>query len=114
MLFFFLMLRLPTRFTRTDTLFPYTTLFRSCCGTCVGTVGEFCIPRKCVPGTEVIPGTGREKQCIPRPLFKFHNRGMGWRSEEHTSELKSLMRISYAVFCLKKKKINTNDQSTTE
>src|SRR3546814_6457863 len=80
MYFFFLMIRRPPRSTRTDTLFPYTTLFRS-------------------PGT--VPATSR-RRCSTRP-----RRSAGWtysRSEEHTSELQSLMRISYAVFCLKKKK----------
>src|SRR3546814_3896851 len=80
--FFFLMIRRPPRSTRTDTLFPYTTLFRSH------------QPRHRAAGvTEVaeVAGTGRT------------GRHAG-RSEEHTSELQSLMRISYAVFCLKKKK----------
>src|SRR3546814_7574619 len=83
--FFFLMIRRPPRSTRTDTLFPYTTLFRS--------------------------------------LDRGHSASMEWnikleslilaqnerwrRSEEHTSELQSLMRISYAVFCLKKKNITS-------
>src|SRR3546814_5056473 len=70
---FFLMIRRPPRSTRTDTLFPYTTLFRST------------TPCEC----------GR---CWP--CFSDVD---GHRSEEHTSELQSLMRISYAVFCLKKK-----------
>src|SRR3546814_14571076 len=77
--FFFLMIRRPPRSTRTDTLFPYTTLFRSPrprCPTCWSTFHQhFDLP---VEGVK--------------------------RSEEHTSELQSLMRISYAVFCLKKKK----------
>src|SRR3546814_8045488 len=75
------MIRRPPRSTRTDTLFPYTTLFRSggwrplpCCGCC------WSMRRWCT----------------------------GSRSEEHTSELQSLMRISYAVFCLKKKNIIKN------
>src|SRR3546814_3065108 len=69
------MIRRPPRSTRTDTLFPYTTLFRS---------RQRC---RCRLGSDVPrPGTGAR----PR------------RSEEHTSELQSLMRISYAVFCLKK------------
>src|SRR3546814_5009235 len=72
------MIRRPPRSTRTDTLFPYTTLFRS-----QGVVGE---------------GFGRRD----RQLFAALK---GGRSEEHTSELQSLMRISYAVFCLKKKKV---------
>src|SRR3546814_6011707 len=74
--FFFLMIRRPPRSTRTDTLFPYTTLFRS------------------PPGRAPAP-CGRR----PRRRARQH-----CRSEEHTSELQSLMRISYAVFCLKKKK----------
>src|SRR3546814_7061045 len=76
------MIRRPPRSTRTDTLFPYTTLFRS-------------LPRfrgrrhrRCRGG------------CVRRRGAPRHR----LRSEEHTSELQSLMRISYAVFCLKKKK----------
>src|SRR3546814_2599241 len=75
---FFLMIRRPPRSTRTDTLFPYTTLFRS-------RIGNFAFVR------DRQPGTGE---------YSLHFQ----RSEEHTSELQSLMRISYAVFCLKKKK----------
>src|SRR3546814_5055315 len=106
-LVFFLMIPRPPRSTRTDTLFPYTTLFRS---------------------------LGFASNDLERPLKEFSG---GWRmrvmlakillqqpdlllldeptnhldlprSEEHTSELQSLMRISYAVFCLKKKKSNNN------
>src|SRR3546814_7285556 len=84
------MIRRPPRSTRTDTLFPYTTLFRS-----TGRVrrGLFCRER---PDTaqsflDQFPGWLRTYIALPR-------------SEEHTSELQSLMRISYAVFCLKKKK----------
>src|SRR3546814_1518481 len=88
--FFFLMIRRPPRSTRTDTLFPYTTLFRSrgrLRGDGAGQPGR----RQVHPGgAEVHRGEGPE------------------RSEEHTSELQSLMRISYAVFCLKKKKIQNN------
>src|SRR3546814_20783487 len=76
---FFLMIRRPPRSTRTDTLFPYTTLFRSQRGA---------YDSRC-PKTEV-------------PVYGTD------RSEEHTSELQSLMRISYAVFCLKKKKKSKN------
>src|SRR3546814_14570895 len=85
-LFFFLMIRRPPRSTRTDTLFPYTTLFRS------DRSGEQRIARRCRPRDERWPVADQPEQpgrC---------------RSEEHTSELQSLMRISYAVFCLKKKK----------
>src|SRR3546814_16186787 len=93
---FFLMIRRPPRSTRTDTLFPYTTLFRSTARYSYGSPGTEFIPRNYQPqsGTQ-----GCEDLCgIP---------GDGAvRSEEHTSELQSLMRISYAVFCLKKKKSN--------
>src|SRR3546814_1533186 len=57
------------------------------------------------PGCRVC---GNERQCSPAPMFRARN-----RSEEHTSELQSLMRISYAVFCLKKKKTNKNTQDDT-
>src|SRR3546814_8564730 len=85
------MKRLPPRSTRTDTLFPYTTLFRSCrgwrrwrcCGWCRAPGWARAVPWTC----------WRRTAC---------------RSEEHTSELQSLMRISYAVFCLKKKILYTN------
>src|SRR3546814_9857123 len=81
--FFFLILRRPPRSTRTDTLFPDTTLFRS-----GGRQGVRCEPQRCRAGDV------RECMCWPR-------------SEEHTSELQSLMRNSYAVFCLKKKTYKT-------
>src|SRR3546814_13668548 len=80
--FFFLMIRRPPRSTRTDTLFPYTTLFRS-------------------PWLHSVACSRPRAVQMPRP------RHLHRRSEEHTSELQSLMRISYAVFCLKKKNINT-------
>src|SRR3546814_5356733 len=83
--FFFLMIRRPPRSTRTDTLFPYTTLFRSS------------IP---CPWAQA----ARLKAKSSGPLGKWI------RSEEHTSELQSLMRISYAVFCLKKKKDETTQK----
>src|SRR3546814_18545629 len=83
--FFFLMIRRPPRSTRTDTLFPYTTLFRSGFRFAVGQ-----------PMAETISNSKLEDEIHPR-------RPHGVRSEEHTSELQSLMRISYAVFCLKKK-----------
>src|SRR3546814_16695359 len=90
-LFFFLMIRRPPRSTRTDTLFPYTTLFRSVhVGLDRGVQGEL---------AQGLAEPCRETECgraLPR-------------SEEHTSELQSLMRISYAVFCLKKKKKKTNE-----
>src|SRR3546814_3550484 len=115
--FFFLMIRRPPRSTRTDTLFPYTTLFRSpgfspkdskagpswCRPT--GAAGKARSARSCWSATCILSAT--KNSC---------------RSEEHTSELQSLMRISYAVFCLKKKNkllnehrdINTAEGDLTE
>src|SRR3546814_11587868 len=84
--FFFLMIRRPPRSTRTDTLFPYTTLFRS--------------PRQ-VSRSCGYRGSSRRRR---HARSEDHSRSPAIRSEEHTSELQSLMRISYAVFCLKKKK----------
>src|SRR3546814_13040337 len=82
----FLMVRRPPRSTRTDTLFPYTTLFRSG----AADVGRL---------------AGRRHRPAQSPHLRHGARPgrPGDRSEEHTSELQSLMRISYAVFCLKKK-----------
>src|SRR3546814_12699470 len=85
---FFLMIRRPPRSTRTDTLFPYTTLFRS-----PRDRGGSPCPANPAPAPPA-PVRYRRCGCADRPP----------RSEEHTSELQSLMRISYAVFCLKKKK----------
>src|SRR3546814_19900098 len=79
---FFLMIRRPPRSTRTDTLFPYTTLFRS--------IDYSRYARRA--------GADSERNSTRRTGLRAA------RSEEHTSELQSLMRISYAVFCLKKKK----------
>src|SRR3546814_7083980 len=90
------MIRRPPRSTRTDTLFPYTTLFRSAfvdesAGTVVGDVDEdFCL-------------LAEISDIAQFPLAS--SAASLERSEEHTSELQSLMRISYAVFCLKKKNI---------
>src|SRR3546814_6385307 len=96
------MIRRPPRSTRTDTLFPYTTLFRSLdvdlqeVGTAAG---------GCQMGVE---GGGRHGDpALDRALVAADMAEP--RSEEHTSELQSLMRISYAVFCLKKKKKKTNN-----
>src|SRR3546814_10555171 len=87
------MIRRPPRSTRTDTLFPYTTLFRS-----------YSMMR---------PRTRAITDAFPILFVIFYLAVLflgGWssRSEEHTSELQSLMRISYAVFCLKKKIHSTN------
>src|SRR3546814_15254736 len=93
-LFFFLMIRRPPRSTRTDTLFPYTTLFRSEAVAAAVVVGERRVGEVANRGPAVL-AAGQEGRA---------------RSEEHTSELQSLMRISYAVFCLKKKKTNKSVQ----
>src|SRR3546814_8743979 len=94
-MFCFLMIRRPPRSTRTDTLFPYTTLFRS-------DQAQFQADRPAAPAD--------------RRLGQFRARDAGEkrrhpRSEEHTSELQSLMRTSYAVFCLKKKNIRKSQQN---
>src|SRR3546814_16850676 len=93
--FFFVMIRRPPRSTRTDTLFPYTTLFRSDADPDFGR-------------QEVAPHVRRSRRGAAdrddRHEAGEHDRLVFERSEEHTSELQSLMRISYAVFCLKKKK----------
>src|SRR3546814_1874377 len=99
------MIRRPPRSTRTDTLFPYTTLFRS--GRLGGRVLRLGL-RRSVLGAAQADRVERVGASRPRSGgggVGGHGpvRG-GVRSEEHTSELQSLMRISYAVFCLKKKK----------
>src|SRR3546814_6163044 len=87
------MIRRPPRSTLTDTLFPYTTLFRS--------PALMTHPRRMNLRRRITEQTG---YLLPTYRSSLH------RSEEHTSELQSLMRISYAVFCLKKKKKNHSDQ----
>src|SRR3546814_15231408 len=98
--FFFLMIRRPPRSTRTDTLFPYTTLFRSPHG-----------PRRGPPvhsrSSQHPHQVDECEDADPDDVFTFV------RSEEHTSELQSLMRISYAVFCLKKKNIKLSQILTS-
>src|SRR3546814_2280587 len=84
------MIRRPPRSTRTDTLFPYTTLFRS--------VAVLPQARWTAPMTCASEGRSAFDAAVARSAAASHP-----RSEEHTSELQSLMRISYAVFCLKKK-----------
>src|SRR3546814_7777853 len=108
------MIRRPPRSTRTDTLFPYTTLFRSLWGgrrlliaglRFAPLVG----PVEAMDKTETLPlGVVLEWRRVDHPWKDHDWRPVavipGARSEEHTSELQPLMRISYAVFCLKKKK----------
>src|SRR3546814_4988072 len=89
------MIRRPPRSTRTDTLFPYTTLFRSPDSRTADTLTNSPIE---AAFRERTPGSA---ELATEAKTRFPS---GIRSEEHTSELQSLMRISYAVFCLKKKK----------
>src|SRR3546814_1350619 len=99
------MIRRPPRSTRTDTLFPYTTLFRSCCRNhaCYrANGGHTCAHRR--RGRH--DGASGDDPRVPGPHRSTLDRRLA-RSEEHTSELQSLMRISYAVFCLKKKNTST-------
>src|SRR3546814_6563813 len=108
------MIRRPPRSTRTDTLFPYTTLFRSPCRRAVhqqtASAHQQRLPRT-LSGSHsgrdgIVCSRRRHRGTLPTPPLP-----VSWavlRSEEHTSELQSLMRISYAVFCLKKKKTTTN------
>src|SRR3546814_8359568 len=91
------MIRRPPRSTRTGTLFPYTTLFRSALKDFAAAAG---------------PDLADLRNAYARHVSAVYGAQIG-RSEEHTSELQSLMRISYAVFCLKKKK-STKETSTTE
>src|SRR3546814_20145094 len=101
--FFFLMIRRPPRSTRTDTLFPYTTLFRS-----AGNLHRALSAERLRNGNTVqsehAGQYGEMRARHARPIQRSSARGTATRSEEHTSELQSLMRISYAVYCLKKNK----------
>src|SRR3546814_1645031 len=114
------MRRRPPRSTRTDTLFPYTTLFRSWDGALTPATHKAVVPAL-VAGTHSSiprrlssrpselasasrdPGTGVRAVALD-PRVKPEGDVKSWRSEEHTSELQSLMSIAYAVFCLQKKK----------
>src|SRR3546814_5049537 len=108
------MIRRPPRSTRTDTLFPYTTLFRS-----LAKATNWILSRH-----EDVVAEGARAKVYKRLSYTerartsysmyMSLRGGFWRSEEHTSELQSLMRISYAVFCLKKKKIHSQISSRDE
>src|SRR3546814_4944934 len=97
------MIRRPPRSTRTDTLFPYTTLFRS------GRQSSYNFFQFSEPARYLsrhMPGADLLRPSISGSV-------VARRSEEHTSELQSLMRISYAVFCLKKKTHNSHHTNTT-
>src|SRR3546814_5106990 len=93
------MLRLPPRSTRTDTLCPYTTLFRS-----IGAVAMKGVQLEVEIGTQDFIAQEAGRASLLKRFFE----ALVDRSEEHTSELQSLMRISYAVFCLKNKKKTDN------
>src|SRR3546814_3587796 len=120
------MIRRPPRSTRTDTLFPYTTLFRS-----LSTDPPRVVAARLGVDEHLLAGLAVAHEHVGRrgapllervlrlPLDLFPLRVVGEppcedgvRSEEHTSELQSLMRISYAVFCLKKKKNHTHHRLT--
>src|SRR3546814_10769491 len=108
------MIRRPPRSTRTDTLFPYTTLFRSprhgrkdlLKGGVTAQAVESDAAEKIPPREEGAPPQRRSGLFLGGGILR------GRRSEEHTSELQSLMRISYAVFCLKKKTIESANTAT--
>src|SRR3546814_5149487 len=105
--FCFLMIRRPPRSTRTDTLFPYTTLFRSIEMAFKTRITEMLgIEHPIVQGGMQSVGYAELASAVSNAG------GLVGRSEEHTSELQSLMRISYAVFCLKKKKIKSTIYTT--
>src|SRR3546814_3833691 len=132
------MIRRPPRSTRTDTLFPYTTLFRSAldrspCGSSSGTGsaiaanlavvgigtetdGSIICPSAVAALVGIKPTVGLVSRDGIIPISRSQDtagpmaRSVA-RSEEHTSELQSLMRISYAVFCLKKKKYHINKEN---
>src|SRR3546814_8088883 len=122
------MIRPPPRYTRTDTLFPYTTLFRSKRGTVqkMENAGYIALSRQMVLRREM-DVIANNMANLNTPAYKGQSmlfveyletsdsgEKMSFvRSEEHTSELQSLMRISYAVFCLKKKTTLINSQYTS-
>src|SRR3546814_2097863 len=116
-MFFLLMLRRPPRYTRTDTRFPYTTLFRSRSwksdpGRLSRLEGIIDIYVARYVATHPSPSF-ETANCFPARYFltlRKLDSLPATRSEEHTSELQSLMRISYAVFCLHKKKTKTTQQ----
>src|SRR3546814_7595558 len=110
------MIRRPPRSTRTDTLFPYTTLFRSADSFAfIASLSHFIVPIVQMLLASPLRNSGKHQRRhydpfyissnLARPRFRWLLSSDRFRSEEHTSELQSLMRISYAVFCLKKQNI---------
>src|SRR3546814_10330642 len=123
------MIRRPPRSTRTDTLFPYTTLFRSVGPSTAAASSWLAAAAIVLAATRPLGASGRGVEEAPSrlgPMVLALAAGAsaavvvagpapgGSRSEEHTSELQSLMRISYAVFCLKKKKTSAQQRRTEE
>src|SRR3546814_6918012 len=114
----FLMIRRPPRSTRTDTLFPYTTLFRSPprparadrVGPAACRSAARARSRRAAGRTR--SGRRGRREVAAQGAALEHSPSVP-RSEEHTSELQSLMRISYAVFCLKKKKLTITEKIVT-
>src|SRR3546814_4602864 len=102
------MIRRPPRSTRTDTLFPYTTLFRSTLGGSHSSVAE----RTCLEAA--LKERDQALAVLAGLVSHSFDQNIEGRSEEHTSELQSLMRISYAVFCLKKKTKDTTPVHTAD
>src|SRR3546814_7169944 len=110
------MIRRPPRSTRTDTLFPYTTLFRSRhvrrwqWKLAAEQATQGAMERRHRRQVDAFDDRVRNDctTVLDNRLAQQQARAAAFRSEEHTSELQSLMRISYAVFCLKKKKKHTN------
>src|SRR3546814_7457616 len=102
------MIRRPPRSTRTDTLFPYTTLFRSASYA----AGVITPSTSTTDSFSTTSPTAQQPQSAPTVFDVDRDFQTVTRSEEHTSELQSLMRISYAVFCLKKKKKTIDNRKT--
>src|SRR3546814_3867725 len=101
------MIRRPPRSTRTDTLFPYTTLFRSWLWSLYASIVWGIVYVILYPAWPMIHGA-------TEGVLGWTSRGQLERSEEHTSELQSLMRISYAVFCLKTKNNHYSTQGAAQ
>src|SRR3546814_7063679 len=104
------MIRRPPRSTRTDTLFPYTTLFRSQYPDIGGF--QYGLSTRIMQAQAIVQNVHHAELAatLANKTQDFTRDGV--RSEEHTSELQSLMRISYAVFCLKKKNTKTTKKHT--
>src|SRR3546814_7139154 len=118
LIFFFLMILRPPRSTRTDTLFPYTTLFRSTLSNARKGDEEAGFPHKLDKLRTIAAAYKNYIQIVASASSGIKTladlKGKRIRSEEHTSELQSLMRISYAVFCLKKQKNNIHTRHNTQ